>query len=404
MSNKPLGPRLEWVTIPKRHLYTVVGLLGALALFGAGTYLWWHGAHRTPAHDDSQAVAGPLYATFEGTVRVVRAGTRETIFATEDTRLQPGDTVQTEANGRASIKLADGSTLLVRPNSVVTVSENAGASVGSAARVRVAVAGGQVSVNTEAQTPATSNVVETPLAGNRLSAQTAVSFDVHEDKSEEVRVSSGVVARDTRGTRTTIQAGEYVAFDQAGEVNRREQLLDAPVPYAPADGAKIRLPAEGTAVVTLQWTQPQAATASYHVEIASSPFFVKAGIVFERDQLVAPKLIVTALGPGTYYWRVRAVAPKGQTSEWCAPQKFTIAPDEGATSKGATKTREYLTLRNLALVDQLFATGIRVGEALTPRRQRLPVHALLANKCQQQLTPITGPCPLGETNLKLYVC
>src|ERR1041384_104024 len=314
MSNKPLGSRLEWVTIPKRRLYAAAGLLATLALVSTGTYLWWRNAHRASAHDDAPAIAGALYATFTGTVRVVRATTRETIFATEETRLQPGDTVQTEATGRASIILADGSTLVVRPNSVVTIAENAGAGAGSTNRIRIAVAGGQVSVSTEAQTPATSNVVETPLAGNRLSAQTAVSFDVHADKSEEVRVSSGVVARDTRGTRTTIQAGEYVAFDQAGEVNRREQLLDAPVPYAPADGAKIRLPAEGTAVVTLQWTQPQAATASYHVEIASSPFFVKAGIVFERDQLVAPKLIVTALGPGTYYWRVRAVAPKGQTS------------------------------------------------------------------------------------------
>jgi FecR protein len=337
MSNKPLRPRLEWVTIPKRRLYTVAALLGALALFSVGVYLWWHNTHRAPAHEESQAVAGALYATFTGAVRVVRANTRETIFATEDTHLQPGDIVQTEANGRASIMLADGSTLLVRPNSVVTISENAGASAGNAARVRVAVAGGQVSVSTEAQPPATSSVVETPQAGNRLSAQTAVSFDVHEDKSEEMRVSSGVVTRDTHGTKTTIQAGEYVSFDQAGALNRREPLLDAPVPYAPADGAKIWVPTAGTTVITLQWTHPQAATAAYHVEIASSPFFVKAGIVFERDQLVAPKLLVTALGAGTYYWRVRAVAPKGQTSEWSAPQKFTIAPEAGVTNRGATK-------------------------------------------------------------------
>jgi hypothetical protein len=152
-----------------------------------------------------------------------------------------------------------------------------------------------------------------------------------------VRVSSGVVARDIRGNKTTIRAGEYVSFDQTGAINRREQLLDAPVPYAPVDGAKLGPPAAVPAAITLQWTRPQAATASYHVIIATSPFFVQAGIVFERDQLVAPKLIVTVLGPGTYYWRVRAVAVKGQTSEWCEPQKFTIVSEAEPPNRGPAK-------------------------------------------------------------------
>jgi hypothetical protein len=73
------------------------------------------------------------------------------------------------------------------------------------------------------------------------------------------------------------------------------------------------------------------------VVIATSPFFVKAGLVFERDQLVAPKLIVTVLGPGTYYWHVRAIAAHGQTSEWCEPQKFTIVSDAELPNKGTGK-------------------------------------------------------------------
>ena len=339
MSNKPAGPQLEWVTIPARRIYAAVGLLAALAVLGIGAYLWFYGGHRAPARSDTRAAEAALLGTFEGTVRVVRADTREISFADANTRLHPGDTLQTEATGRATLMLADGSTLTVRPNSVVTISENASAGGGSAARVRVAVEGGQVRVSTERQTPETSNVVETPLAGNKLTAQTAASFDVHADKSEEVRISTGVVERSGGGKQTALRAGEYVAFSRSGEIKQREQLLDPPVPYAPPDRASLPAQASG-ATVTLQWTRPQATTpATYRVEIASSPFFVRPGIVFERDRLSVPKLIVTELRPGNYFWRVRAEAAAGQASEWYEPQKFTVTPNEKPADTGAAKSR-----------------------------------------------------------------
>jgi hypothetical protein len=215
--------------------------------------------------------------------------------------------------------------LTVRPNSVVTIAENTDAGGGRAARVRVAVEGGQVRVSTERQTPETSNVVETPLAGNRLAAQTAASFDVHADRAEEVRVSAGGVTRGSPGGGATLlRAGEYVAFGPSGAVSKREPLLDPPVAYAPPDRAAIAAQPGGAGVV-LEWTRPLAAVpATYRVEIAASPFFVRPGLVFERDRLVAPKLTVTQLQAGTYFWRVRAEAAGGQASEWCEPQKFNL--------------------------------------------------------------------------------
>lgn len=339
MNDKRAGPQLEWITIPARRVYAAAGILAALVLIGAGVYLWLHREQRAPTPEGARAATPALTGSFEGAVRVVRADTREIIVADAGTRLYPGDTLQTEANGRATVMLADGSTLLVRPDSVVTIAENAGAAGGSAARVRVAVGGGQVKVSTTQQAPETSNVVETPQAGNRLAAQTAASFDVHADKSEEVRVSAGVVERRAGGGRTALRAGEYVAFGPAGELRQREQLLDTPVPYAPPDRANVPAQAGG-ATVGLQWTRPLATNAvTYRVEIAASPFFVQPGIVFERDRLSAPKLTVTELKPGTYFWRVRAEAAGGQVSEWCAPQKFTLALEEKPGDAGAVKSR-----------------------------------------------------------------
>jgi hypothetical protein len=47
--------------------------------------------------------------------------------------------------------------------------------------------------------------------------------------------------------------------------------------------------------------------------------------VIERDQLVANEFGANDLRPGVYFWRVRAAAATGQTSDWSEPQKFTVA-------------------------------------------------------------------------------
>lgn len=328
MRNESTHAGLEWVVVSKRRVYASALLLLAVTVVGAALYLWLNGRLAASARADSPAAAA-RFQLLEGDVRVVRDVTREVIKAGGDTRLHPGDVVQTQATGRAILKLADGATLTIHPNSVIAIAENSATGDGRLAHVRVAVEGGQVKMHTEAQPRGGNNVVETPLAKNTLSGQTVATFDVHEDRSEEVRVGSGTVERSTGTGSTAISAGAYVAFSRSGDIRRRERLLDTPVAYAPAHLEKIRAQAGGAADARLRWTRPMAAAASsYQVEIASSPFFVKQGLVFERGQLSAPELIVTGLGQGNYFWRVRAASASGQVSEWCAPQKFTVFRDD----------------------------------------------------------------------------
>jgi len=44
----------------------------------------------------------------------------------------------------------------------------------------------------------------------------------------------------------------------------------------------------------------------------------------ERDQLVVTQFSASDLRPGAYFWRIRATAPSGQTSEWSEPLKFIV--------------------------------------------------------------------------------
>src|SRR5687767_7721628 len=143
---------LEWWIVPKRLIYIVVALIGlSLLAGGAGVYLWINGNPFKGAEAEAGAPTGARFITFEGGVRVVRADTREVVQARSDTRLFPGDIVQTQEDGRARISLADGSTLFVKPNSVITIAENTGTENGKSSKVRVAVESGQINVRTEQQ-------------------------------------------------------------------------------------------------------------------------------------------------------------------------------------------------------------------------------------------------------------
>lgn len=321
---------VEWVAISKRTLYAAIALLLLMPALGAAAYFWLYRDAPTPTAPSANASL-TRFSLVEGEVRVMRHETREVVRAGGDTIIRPGDIVQTLETGRALITLPDGSTLGIRPNSVVTVSETASPREGIPSRVRVAVARGRVEVSTDEQPPEASHTVETRLSKNRLASRTDASFDVFEDRTEEVRVGAGAVESESGGRTTTIGAGEYVARGASGEISRREPLLDAPVLYDPPHMTSIHARPRSPADVTLQWTRPLAQTGvTYRVEIAASPFFVSSGLVFERQELVSTRLVVTELPFGNYFWRVRAISDTGQASAWGGPQRFTIAPSAEA--------------------------------------------------------------------------
>ena len=316
----------DWWIIQKRFVYLVIAIF-VLCCFGAGAavYVWKYG---NPFKNvaEMKYPAGARFVSFEGDVRVIRAATRETIPASSDTELYPGDTVQTQANGRARIGLADGSTLLVKPNSTIIVRDNARGDDGKKTNVHVKVDSGQLTVRTEQQADGTTNVVETPQTKNTMGEKTNASFGVNPEGTEEIRVSTGVIETTNRnGDKTSIKEGEYVSVNNSGRLSPAQKLLDVPQPAKPHDLEQVFVGSNGAANVALKWQRPQSGTPAYYrVEVATSPFFVADGKVIERDQLVATEFGASDLRPGVYFWRVRATASSGQASDWSDPLKFVV--------------------------------------------------------------------------------
>jgi hypothetical protein len=391
MAKNTGGFAFDWWVIQKRALYLIIlGVVLCATAAGAGLYVWKFG---NPFKNTRAAVkppSGARFISFEGDVRVIRAATRENIAPSSDTELYPGDTVQTQASGRARVAMADGSTLVVRPNSTITIRDNASAVDGKKTNVHVVVDSGQMYVRTEQQPEGTTNVVETPKTKNKIGDQTGASFGVNPEGTEEIRVNAGVIETTNRaGEKTSLQGGEYVSINPAGTLSKPQKLLEVPLPSEPRDLEKVFVGVKGSANIPLKWLRPQSGTPAYYrVEVATSPFFVSDGKVIERDQLASTEFTASDLRPGTYFWRVRATAATGQTSDWSEPKKFMV------TTRGTGSQISVSGLTAERLGGNIYIVRGRSEPGITIRVAGRETLAATDGSFQIQVT-----APVGESQL-----
>src|SRR5436190_12568812 len=249
----------EWWVVQKRAVYVTAMVLGLSAIVGgASLYVWKYGNPLKSIAARVDSPAGARFMSFEGDVRVVRAATRQVVFANNEIQLYPGDTVQTQADGRARIGMADGSTVVVRPNSTIIIRDNESTDNGQRSNVHVVVDSGQMLVRTSEQSEDNKNVIETPKTQNQIAGQTKASFGVAPEGTEEIRVSSGNVQSANRlGEKVSLQGGEYVSVNQSGTISKPQRLLDVPQPSQPRALEKIAAASNGSATVALRWQKPQ---------------------------------------------------------------------------------------------------------------------------------------------------
>ena len=325
--------QIEWWVIQKRAIYIAVLVgISCVLVAGAWLYVWKYGNPLKNVAIRTDLPAGARFMSFEGDVRVIRSATREVIVASNDSQLYPGDTVQTQADGRARINMADGSTVVLRPNSTIIIRDNAGAEDGKRSNVHVVVDSGQMLVRT--QQGEGQNVIETPKTQTTIGAQSQASFGVNKEGTEDVRVNTGSVEMVNRsGEKASLQGGQYISVNRQGTMSKPQRLLEVPQPLQPHNLEKVFVSGNGSATVALRWQKPPSGVPSYYrVEVATSPFFVAEGKVIERDQLVATQFNASDLRQGAYFWRIRATDTSGQISDWSEPLKFLITTQGAGVS------------------------------------------------------------------------
>jgi hypothetical protein len=371
MENKYRKFYVEWWNIKKSTIYKLVAIFVFLGILGFGG--WWilksnwlvATTETTEAPKDAAKVI-----SFEGDVRIIRAATRETILVTRPTFISAGDTIQTQADGRAKIQMIDGSVLSIRANSTVVIRDSN--SLFGGPNVRVTLDDGQINVRTEDQPENTQNVVEVRESENKINPNSDASFGINQQSgSGEIRISRGSVETTVGGEKTVVKENEYAALDN-GKLANREKLIAPPIHNSPSSNEQIVGSLSGAADIIFRWQSPDVTSAlTYNLQVAKLPSFAQDSMVIERQGLTSPNFTVGGLLPGTYYWRVQASSNSGQTSNWSEQWKFTVVKREGSTSIGASgwqvenlggnlyrisgKTQSGATVR--AQGKQTFATG-----------------------------------------------
>ena len=324
MADKSRNYYVDWWNIKRSTIYGIAALVLFLALTAGG--IWWAikngDSIAKPENADLPKDAARLLS-FEGEVRVMRAATRETILVTKETYLSAGDTVQTQADGKAQIKMIDGSMLSVRPNSTVVIRDSS--SIFGGTNVRVALDDGQINVRTQDQTDETQNVVEMQESENRLYSQTDASFNINEQNNGgEIRISRGSVDSTAGGEKTTLNENEFAKVS-GGKLTAKEKLLAPPTLASPSQNAQIVASGNGSADASFRWEKSDASAASsFQLQIAKSPFFVPDAMLLMRESLNSPTFSLANLTPGTYYWRVRVNSTSGQSTDWSEPWRFSV--------------------------------------------------------------------------------
>ncbi len=326
---------IEWWKIRRSTIYGLVALILVVATLVIG--ISW--ASRNNWFLADNAIDIPKDAariiSFEGEVRITRAATRETILVTKETYAIAGDTIQTQADGRAVIQMIDGSVYSVRPNSTVVVRDTT--SLFGGKNVRVRVDDGQLNVRTEDQPDNAKNIVELGESENQLLPKTDASFNADGQNGGEIRISRGGVETTLGGEKTLIGENEFATVN-GSKLSAREKLLSPPRPGSPGNSEQIVDSTGGGVAVNFAWQDPDGnPAASFYLQIAKLSTFSSDSIMVDRSGLQAHEFRLAGLSPGTYYWRIKATARSGQTTNWNDAWKFTVVRNGASITIEATE-------------------------------------------------------------------
>lgn len=245
-----------------------------------------------------QTPAPATVLAHSGTVRVATPGEAERALRAGDT-LHAGTRLTTAANSSASLRFADGSTLVVQPGTQLvldTVSVYAG---GGMADTRLRLQQGRVQVGANPRrAPGSRLQVITPSA---VAAVRGTQFRVGAtDAATQQETLEGEVALAAAGARVAVAAGQ-------GSVARAGQPPSAPVALLPAPDLA-GLPARSeTLPLAYDWPAQPGAVA-WLTQIAPDARF---DTVLQETRADSPRARFADLPDGSYAMRVRAIDAQG---------------------------------------------------------------------------------------------
>ncbi|MFQ5776930.1 MAG: hypothetical protein ACE5IP_02865 [Terriglobia bacterium] len=278
------------------------------------------GGREESANAESQAFA--RFVNLDGPVRVKK---REQVqFQNADYRmpLEEGDIVQTGANGIARITFIDGTTYVVKPDSLIVIEQNT-TLANQATRVTVQVNSGAVDLSTGSwEVPGSRSEVrfEDAVASMQQNTRAAIRQDP-EANVHEITVSEGALDLKRGEERVKVGPYERASFRDPNAPLRLETVIAPPTLMRPRNLEPIISSDPRSEVVSFQWSRAEKAR-KYRLRVSTSPLFTN--VVIDRE-IGGTKYRARGLTPGEYYWTVRAIDAKNEESQESEASRFTLA-------------------------------------------------------------------------------
>ncbi len=281
--------------------------------------------------DDSpvsaQSASQAKFINLDGNVKVKKRESAHWVDADLRTPLEAGDSVQTGPAGIARITFVDGTTYVVKPDTLIVIETNT-AFHNRSTRVGVQVSTGAVDLTTGSWEVATSTSevrFENAVARMKQNTRAAVRQNP-ESNIHEITVNEG--GANVRKGKESIEIGPYerASFRQPTETLRTEKVLAPPSLVRPRNLEPIISANPTREVIRFEWTPvPRART--YRLRISTSPLFANPVVdrAFSDNSFSA-----RGFEPADYYWTVRALDERNQESAEGEPNRFTLSAQPAA--------------------------------------------------------------------------
>lgn len=272
----------------------------------------------------STGLRGARFVNLDGRVQVKKVNSVQWVNADLQMSLDKGDLIQTGSDGVARVTFADGTQYTVQADTLVTVEENL-VPRDSPSSVGVHISAGAVDLTTGSW--------QIPGSKAEVSFQDAVASlrpnsraDVRTDPStqhNEITVAAG--SADVKRGNEQVEVGQWqrAAFTSGGPITKTD-VLAPPGLVQPVNLQPIIVNDPRHTPIHFEWKTVPSARA-YELEVSNSPTF---GKLLADHRTTDTSDEITGLGPGQYYWTVRAIDAKNTLSEPAGAFQFTLAQED----------------------------------------------------------------------------
>lgn len=321
-----------WTTVTYKTvaIYLVLGFAILLAVLYLMNPVWVTSLlspfERMVSGDDS--AKGPItpgqvrFVDLDGAVQVKHVNSTRWENANRGSTLDKGDLIQTGSDGLAKLSFPDGTTYMVKADTLVTVEQNAVASDKST-NVAMHISTGAVDLTTGTwESPRSTATVSFADATASLKENTKAAVHSDPTKNEsDITVMSG--SADVKQANQSIQVNKWekASVTGTGAPIIKSNVLAPPDLVTPLNLQPLIEPDPKLASLRFEW-KPVPDAIEYVLRVGLSSNFNK--LAAEKQHLTGTSTEVTGLDSGDYYWNVTAIGPGKKESEPSEAFKFTL--------------------------------------------------------------------------------